>query len=431
MNQDQIIKIMKQMQDEWENTKTEWASYKDFIDNYFENLDVSAEVLAALRVMATIGELNDIIDPTIASEVVAWLADHITQPTTPVVDTSLSIAGAAADAKVTGDKFNDFDQVIDDTMNIVFEGSYFDFSAYNGEALFGVDKMFTAGNTTFDMDVSNLDIAGKSLSTYMWLDSDPNYLQAYITEVQLDHDGIQIYPPSGYHYIGHPMVILPGCETIRLYATVNAYNNYSASVIRHVQLSVNGASMVDYSYKYQIKTSASELANVEASIGYEPKVISDNQLDPENVVGQTFGMVNDQIIKIPLGKNLAEIGNGYDNFVVHMNTGTISGYYQLVKEDGTTENPNYLFNSNNVPLSGLTNPDLITGVKIHAYLAGESTLISSFGLTFNHLRNPLQCYINTEYSCKITLRIINRNTIIRHRFLGHFTHIRLGPKGLI
>lgn len=103
MNLDQLIKIMREMQDEWENTKSEWASYKEFIDNYFENLDVSEEVLNALRVMAASGELNQIIDPTIISEVTAWLADHITQPTTPAIDTSLTIAGAAADAKATGD----------------------------------------------------------------------------------------------------------------------------------------------------------------------------------------------------------------------------------------------------------------------------------------------------------------------------------------
>ena len=40
MNLDQIIKIMREMQDEWEATKAEWASYKDFIDNYFATLDV-------------------------------------------------------------------------------------------------------------------------------------------------------------------------------------------------------------------------------------------------------------------------------------------------------------------------------------------------------------------------------------------------------
>lgn len=107
MNLDQIIKIMREMQDEWEATKAVWASYKDFIDNYFANLDVSDEVLAVLRTMAADGTLNQIIDPTIVTETVAWLTEHITQPTTPVVDTSLSIAGAAADAKETGLLIND------------------------------------------------------------------------------------------------------------------------------------------------------------------------------------------------------------------------------------------------------------------------------------------------------------------------------------
>lgn len=104
INLDEIIKIMREMQDEWTATKAEWASYKDFIDNYFANLDVSEEVLQAIRTLASTGELNRIIDPTIASETASWLADHITQPTTPAIDTSLSVAGAGADAKVTGDE---------------------------------------------------------------------------------------------------------------------------------------------------------------------------------------------------------------------------------------------------------------------------------------------------------------------------------------
>lgn len=103
MNMDEIIKILREMQDEWAATKEEWASYKDFIDNYFANLDVSQEVLEALQTMASTGALNVIIDPVIAAAVTAWLADHITQPTTPAIDTSLTVAGAAADAKAAGD----------------------------------------------------------------------------------------------------------------------------------------------------------------------------------------------------------------------------------------------------------------------------------------------------------------------------------------
>ena len=106
MNMDEILKILKTMSEEWDATKTEWASYKDFIDNYFANLDVSAEVLSALRTMATTGELGSIMNPTIASETAEWLAEHIT-PTSPAVDDTLTISGAAADAKVSGEKINE------------------------------------------------------------------------------------------------------------------------------------------------------------------------------------------------------------------------------------------------------------------------------------------------------------------------------------
>lgn len=102
MNLDQIIKIMRQMQDEWEDTKAEWASYKDFIDNYFENLDVSEEVLEAMRIFVEDGTLNRIMDPVIVSETGDWLTAHITNPSSPPLDSTLSIASAAAPADVVG-----------------------------------------------------------------------------------------------------------------------------------------------------------------------------------------------------------------------------------------------------------------------------------------------------------------------------------------
>lgn len=127
MNLDEIIKIMRQMQDEWDATKTEWASYKDFIDNYFENLDVSEEVLEAMRVLAADGTLNAVVDPTIVTAVGDWLADNLT-PTTPAIDATLSISGAGADAKVTGDRLTIIENNTESKKDLIYKlvnGSYY------------------------------------------------------------------------------------------------------------------------------------------------------------------------------------------------------------------------------------------------------------------------------------------------------------------
>ena len=101
MNLDEIIKIMREMQDEWNATKDEWSDMQTFINNYFDNLDVSNEVLEALQKMANSGELSAIIDPTIISTTEQWLTTHVT-PTSPAIDNTLSIKGAGADAYETG-----------------------------------------------------------------------------------------------------------------------------------------------------------------------------------------------------------------------------------------------------------------------------------------------------------------------------------------
>lgn len=70
------------------------------------------EVTPQSRVEALLVELNEHIEgldtsvspEDIATAVAAYLDEHLTTPTSPPVDTSLAIAGAAADAKKTGDE---------------------------------------------------------------------------------------------------------------------------------------------------------------------------------------------------------------------------------------------------------------------------------------------------------------------------------------
>lgn len=72
-----------------------------FVDNYFTNLDVQEEINAKLDAMALDGSLSAIINPLLPSIVSEWLSTHIS-PTSPAVDDTLKVKGAAADAEQTG-----------------------------------------------------------------------------------------------------------------------------------------------------------------------------------------------------------------------------------------------------------------------------------------------------------------------------------------
>lgn len=155
LNLDWIIERVKQLtadwletKQAWENTEADWQELYDYVHDYFDNLNVQTEInnkidamildgtfqqiatpIIQAKVAADLpGVVSDQIGSTVASQIDAtvasqingsvagqidaavvtpvnnWLAAHITQPTTPAIDNTLTISGAAADAKVTGDK---------------------------------------------------------------------------------------------------------------------------------------------------------------------------------------------------------------------------------------------------------------------------------------------------------------------------------------
>ena len=81
-----------------------YIQLQQYVNTYFENLDIQPEIDKKLDEMAESGALLNIIKPSVIDEVNNWLTAHITNPTNPVIDTSLSIKGAAADAKVVGER---------------------------------------------------------------------------------------------------------------------------------------------------------------------------------------------------------------------------------------------------------------------------------------------------------------------------------------
>lgn len=188
INIDQIIKIMRQMQDEWQQVENDWDSMQDFINNYFDNLDVSEEVLQALQTMAGDGELNTIIDPVIVAETAAWLAEHIT-PTSPVVDNTLSIAGAAADAKATGDAVADLKEDLFNTEDLILNWQSKTFSIFDGliDATTGQELPSSASKyTKFTCTgYKIIDFVASAYSTnygYVFLDDNNNVILGEKTE---------------------------------------------------------------------------------------------------------------------------------------------------------------------------------------------------------------------------------------------------------
>lgn len=133
MNMDEIIKIVRDM-------LTEWAEYHQKLDTLYNDIqsafndfqsefsaflnaknaefeafmngiDVDAEFRQALNSIIADGTFFNIVSPivqnTAAQTTTQWLQEHITQPTNLALDTSLTVAGAAADAKAVGDVITD------------------------------------------------------------------------------------------------------------------------------------------------------------------------------------------------------------------------------------------------------------------------------------------------------------------------------------
>lgn len=83
------------------NLHTAYVQLQTYVNDYFVSLDVQEEIDTKLDEMAESGALSELLEPFIPSLVSKWLEDNI-NPTTPAIDSSLSVSGAGADSLVTG-----------------------------------------------------------------------------------------------------------------------------------------------------------------------------------------------------------------------------------------------------------------------------------------------------------------------------------------
>lgn len=83
------------------------ASFKRYVETYLQNLDVQDEINIKLDDMLESGELAQYFQPYISASTSEWLEENITEPTGVIIDRSLTVSGACADAKETGTRISD------------------------------------------------------------------------------------------------------------------------------------------------------------------------------------------------------------------------------------------------------------------------------------------------------------------------------------
>ena len=100
--------------------KTAYEELIAYVNNYFNNLDVTTEINNKLDAMAEDGTLTLLVKPffdeainDIPDIVTDWLDDHVDPETGYVLDNSLTIALAAADAAAVGDRLEPLDDLAD------------------------------------------------------------------------------------------------------------------------------------------------------------------------------------------------------------------------------------------------------------------------------------------------------------------------------
>ena len=157
-SQNDVISNFNELLQNWNDFSdaitSEWDETKDYIDNYFENLDVQEEINNKLDQMASDGTLLEVIQSTVVGEARTitenWLA-QLTPSTEVIIDTTLTVAGACADAKATGDAISEVNGALDSSTDALYT------SINEGKQVrtfygFGIEKGLIAANTGQNYD---------------------------------------------------------------------------------------------------------------------------------------------------------------------------------------------------------------------------------------------------------------------------------------
>lgn len=202
LNLDWIILKVKELIAAWAETSAAWETQqqafdelKAFVNDYFDNLDVQQEINNKIDDLVLNGTLSELIAPYVASglpsvvadqiaavvaaqisavvaaqlpavaaeqlpaivatetagQAAAWLETHVNPDTGYVIDDSLTIAGAAADAKAAGDAIDELKSFLT-TVSFIIPRAYY-WAWYKHDDGDYTDDNFSQNLSIYESDV--------------------------------------------------------------------------------------------------------------------------------------------------------------------------------------------------------------------------------------------------------------------------------------
>lgn len=127
LNLDWVIKTCKEAAANALAAVTQSEETEQFVNDYFDNLDVQEEINTKINSMIASGEFGNIVDDYVPNVVTSWLNSHVSPETGYVLDNTLSVSGAAADAAAVGDlklSFNTISTGETDLDSLVIQGAW-------------------------------------------------------------------------------------------------------------------------------------------------------------------------------------------------------------------------------------------------------------------------------------------------------------------
>lgn len=184
---------------------------KQFVNTYFNNLDVQEEINNKIDSLVASGQIEDMVGAVAPAIITAWMNANIT-PTTPVVDKTLSIDGAAADALKTGNIKWDLSTIKNELFHVnAFDGEWQQGAYASNDGTFSsrtdylcsINPIYVEGAEIFKIEK----ISGDTVQHYcaFW-DSEHNYLGNKLVQL-VDNSAIidtvhtQAFNNAAYMYI--------------------------------------------------------------------------------------------------------------------------------------------------------------------------------------------------------------------------------------